>query len=79
MVVVVTSFYYKYKNLYSNLSVNAKTQGNIMGEGGLYRTYISYSTYEVLLDVNPESQHSLNRVIASYIYEVSGTRMMNTM
>ncbi len=76
MDVVVTSFYYKYKNLYSNMSVNAKTQGNIMGEGGLCRSY-GYSTYEVLLNVNPESQHCLNRVIASNMCEVSETRTIN--
>jgi hypothetical protein len=50
------------------MSVNAKTQVNIMGEGGLYRSY-GYSTYEVL-HTNPEGQHCLNRVIASNMCEV---------
>ncbi len=76
MDVLVTSFYYKYKNLYSNMSVNAKTQGNIMGEGGLNRSY-GYSNYEVLHTVNPESQLCLICVIARNMCEVSETHTIN--
>ncbi len=74
--VVVTSFYFKYKNLYSNMSVNAKTRGNIIRDVGLYRSY-GYSTYEVLHTGNPESQLCLNRVLASNMCEVSETHTIN--